>query len=139
MKLLLIGAGNMGGAMIQGLQQYDITVVQRNRKKAEELKEKFLSIKVVNEIPNIDGFIVILAVKPNALESLKIKGTAYGLISILAGVNIERLRNKIDTKYCVRAMPNMAAQVQKSATSMCGDKNYKYNWKIFLVKYGRRT
>ena len=29
MKLLLIGAGNMGGAMLQGLHVRDITVVER--------------------------------------------------------------------------------------------------------------
>ena len=34
MKILLIGAGNMGGAMLKGLHSYDITVVEAYQKKS---------------------------------------------------------------------------------------------------------
>jgi pyrroline-5-carboxylate reductase len=125
MKLLLIGAGNMGGAMLQGLHVYDITVVETYKPKIDKLRELFPKIKVVDSIPNIDGFIVILAIKPQSLNSLKIEGCADGLISILAGVTLKTLKSKIESKFYVRAMPNMAALVQKSATSLCGDKDLK--------------
>ena len=125
MKLLLIGAGNMGGAMLKGLSSYDITVVEAYEKRANELRELYPSITVVNEIPLIDDFIVILAIKPQSLEHLELKGFAKGLISILAGVTLSKLKSKIDAKAYVRAMPNMAAMVQKSATSLCGDEELK--------------
>lgn len=125
MKLLLIGAGNMGGAMLKGLSSYDITVVEAYEKRAQELQELYPSITVVNEIPLIDDFIVILAIKPQSLEHLELKGFAKGLISILAGVTLSKLKSKIDAKAYVRAMPNMAAMVQKSATSLCGDEELK--------------
>ena len=125
MKLLLIGAGNMGGAMLKGLSSYDITVVEAYEKRAKELRELYPSITVVNEIPLIDDFIVILAIKPQSLEHLELKGFAKGLISILAGVTLSKLKSKIDAKAYVRAMPNMAAMVQKSATSLCGDEELK--------------
>ena len=38
MKLLLIGAGNMGGAMLQGLHVKDITVVKAYPPRVEELQ-----------------------------------------------------------------------------------------------------
>ena len=125
MKLLLIGAGNMGGAMLQGLHVHDITVVEMYEPRAIELRDMFSDIKVVNKIPNLDGYIVILAIKPQSLDSLHVEGCADGLISILAGVKLEKLKNRIDSKSYVRAMPNMAALVRKSATSLCGDESLK--------------
>ena len=125
MKLLLIGAGNMGGAMLQGLHVYDTTVVEMNETRAHELRGIFPDIKVVNSIPNLDGFIVILAIKPQSLNSLHVEGCAKGVISILAGVTLEKIKLKIDSKSYVRAMPNMAALVRKSATSLCGDEELK--------------
>lgn len=121
MKLLLIGAGNMGGAMLQGLSQYEITVVEAYKPRVEELKEMYPNITIVDTIPNLDGFIVILAIKPQSLVSLETNGKAKGVISILAGVTLDKLKSKVDSEYYVRAMPNMAALVQKSATSLCGD------------------
>jgi len=125
MKLLLIGAGNMGGAMLQGLHVHNITVVEMYKPRADELSRIFPNIKVVNQIPKLDGFIVILAIKPQSLDSLDVDGCADGVISILAGVKLETLKAKIDSKSYVRAMPNMAALVRKSATSLCGDEELK--------------
>lgn len=121
MKLLLIGAGNMGGAMLKGLSTYDITVVESYEKRAHELQALYPLIKIVDKIPSLDDFVVILAIKPQSLEYLEVDGVADGLISILAGVTINRLKAKINANYYVRAMPNMAALVGKSATSLCGD------------------
>jgi len=125
MKLLLIGAGNMGGAMLKGLLSYDITVVVAHKKRVDELKKLYPKIKIVDKIPPLDDFLVILAIKPQSLESLHVEGQAKGLISILAGTKLEKLKAKIDAKYYIRAMPNMAALVQKSATSLCGDLELK--------------
>ncbi len=136
MKLLLIGAGNMGGAMLQGLQSYDITVVEAYPKRVDELKEMYPNLKIVDKIPPLDGFIVILAIKPQSFESLHVEGRAEGLISILAGTKLEKLKGKIDSKYYVRAMPNMAALVQKSATSLCGDMELKDRAIEILSSFG---
>jgi len=125
MKLLLIGAGNMGGAMLGGLHVKDITVVEAHEPRKKELKKLYPSIKILKEIPPLDGYIVILAIKPQSLVALEVNGVADGLISILAGVTLSRLKEKIDSKFYVRAMPNMAALVQKSATSLCGDSALK--------------
>ena len=125
MKILLIGAGNMGGAMLKGLKEYDITVVEKYQPRVDELKKLYPGISIVNEIPNLEGFIVILAIKPQTLSSLKTVGTAEALISILAGVNLQRLKNSIKAKSYIRAMPNIAALKQKAVISVCGDKEMK--------------
>lgn len=125
MKLLLIGAGNMGGAMLKGLHVYDVTAVVAHKQRADELKALYPSINILSSIPSLDEYIVILAIKPQSLDNLIVQGKAKGLISVLAGVTIERLKTKIDAESYVRAMPNMAASVQKSATSLCGDSDLK--------------
>jgi len=121
MKLLLIGAGNMGGAMLQGLHVKDITVVERDMARVCLLQERYPSIRIVQDIPSLEGYIVILAIKPQVFASLKTTGMAEGVISIMAGITLATLRQGIAAKHYIRSMPNMAALVCKSATSVCGD------------------
>lgn len=137
MKLLLIGAGNMGGAMLKGLQKYDITVVVRSKEKEQELKQLYPNVKIVNSIPCVDDFLVILAVKPKSLDDLQLKGEAKALISVLAGISLERLKSQIKAQYYIRAMPNMAAIKQKSATSLCGDESLKQDAIEILSSIGK--
>ncbi|MDD3325010.1 MAG: pyrroline-5-carboxylate reductase [Sulfurospirillaceae bacterium] len=125
MKLLLIGAGNMGAAMLKGLHVSDITVVESSSERVLLLQDMYPDIKIVSQIPKLDGYTVILAVKPQSFKSLKTTGHAKGVISIMAGVTLATLRENIDSKFYVRAMPNLAAMVQKSATSLCGDDELK--------------
>jgi len=125
MKLLLIGAGNMGGAMLQGLYVKDITVVERNEERAKKLLEKYPSIKVVSSTPSLEGYIVILAIKPQSFGSFQTKGIAEAVISVMGGITIEQLKAGIMAKHYIRSMPNKAALVCKSATSVCGDSSFK--------------
>lgn len=137
MKLLLIGAGNMGGAMLQGLHVKDITVVEAYQPRADELKTLFPTLKIVKEIPSLEGYLVILAIKPQSFMDFKTNGVAEGVISIMAGINLEKLKNGIKAKQYIRAMPNMAALVQKSATSLCGDVALKNEAIEVLSSIGR--
>lgn len=127
MKLLLIGAGNMGGAMLQGLHVKDITVVERQKSRADILQKLYPSLKIVQDIPSLEGYVVILAIKPQAFAGLQTQGVAEAVISIMAGINLETLKKGIKAKQYIRSMPNMAALVCKSATSLCGDVSFKQN------------
>ncbi|KFL33803.1 MULTISPECIES: pyrroline-5-carboxylate reductase [unclassified Sulfurospirillum] len=137
MKLLLIGAGNMGGAMLQGLHINDITVVEAYPTRAHELQTLYPTIKIVNEIPSLEGYLVILAIKPQSFSILHTKGIAEGVISIMAGVSLEKLKSGIMAKHYIRSMPNMAALVRKSATSLCGDDALKDKAIEVLSSIGR--
>ncbi len=125
MKILLIGAGAMGGAMLAGLDNYDIEVVEANEKRRCELVSLYPKVKLLDAIPPLDGYIVLLAIKPQSLSSLEVSGEAEALISILAGVPIKRLKEKIDAKAYIRAMPNIAAIKRKAVTSVTGDESFK--------------
>jgi len=125
MKLLLIGAGNMGGAMLEGLQKYDVTTVVRTQEKRDKLTSVYPNITILDSIPPLDGYITILAIKPQALSSIEISGEAKALISILAGTPLAKIKEKIKANAYIRAMPNIAALKQKSVTSVCGDERFK--------------
>ena len=125
MELLLIGAGNMGSAMLKGFSKFNVTVVEKSGTRAKELKEQFDGVEVLNEIPNLSGKIVVLAVKPQTLPLLEVSGEAEAVVSILAGTPIAKLKEKIDAKYYIRAMPNIAALNLKSVTSVVGDVEFK--------------
>lgn len=137
MKLLLIGAGNMGGALLSGLKEYDTTVIEKNKTRTSELKKLYPNIKILEKIPNIDDFIVILAIKPQALSLLKTTGKAKGVISILAGVSIQRLKEAILAEQYIRAMPNIAAIKQKAVVSICGDIGLKNTALTILETIGK--
>ena len=125
MKLLLIGAGNMGGAMIPGLLDHDLTVVEAWEARRSELAARYPGLKLLPEIPSLEGYVVILAIKPQSLATLETEGEAEALLSILAGTPLAKLRAKVRAKAYIRAMPNIAALKQKSVTSVTGDTAFR--------------
>jgi len=125
MKILLIGAGNMGGAMLSGLERYDVTVVEAYAPRAEELRALYPNVTVMDTVPSVEGYVVILAIKPQSLGSLVCEGEAEAVISILAGTALEKIRGAVAAKAYIRAMPNLAALKRKSVTSVCGDTAFK--------------
>ena len=137
MKLLLIGAGNMGGAMLAGLDRGDMTVVEAYAPRAEELKKLYPEITVLDTIPPLDGYVVILAVKPQSLGGMTFEGEAEALISILAGTPLSVLREKVHAKAYIRAMPNIAAIKQKAVTSVTGDVVFKDEALSILSSIGK--
>lgn len=124
--LTFIGNGNMALAIAQGLKEdYQIEVVGRTPQNLEKF-EKALG-KSINKHPlkgfDISGKSIIFGVKPQNLSevSAQLQGKAKTFYSILAGTTLENLKNSIKAENYVRAMPNMAASVQKSMTTLTGD------------------
>lgn len=131
-KLTFIGNGNMAKAMIKGLLgKYEIEVLGRNSKTLEMLKSEMPSIDIlkIDDKTYIDGKNIILCVKPNSLNelALKLNGKANSLYSVLAGVKLETLKEKISSKNYIRTMPNIAATFLKSMTTITGDETLKTN------------
>jgi len=130
-KLLsFIGNGNMALAIAVGLKdRYEIEVIGRDQDKLEHF-EKALGKNIQKH--SLEGFdisnkTIIFAVKPQNLEevSAKLKGKAQTLYSILAGTTVEKLQKYIPANSCVRAMPNMAAALAKSMTTLTGSLEQK--------------
>ncbi|MDR3347232.1 MAG: pyrroline-5-carboxylate reductase [Helicobacteraceae bacterium] len=125
MKLLLIGAGNMGGALLSRWAQiHDVTVVETNSKQARLLEESHRCRAIAGEA-DVTGAIVILAVKPQAIESVRARGKAEAIVSIMAGIELSVIKERFSADRYARAMPNLAALYGKSATALCGDESFK--------------
>jgi len=128
--ITFIGSGNMGLSIAQGLKgKYNIEVVGRDMKKLDAF-EKALDVHVDKYLLadfDISDKTVLLCVKPNNVEEVgkKLSGKARVLFSVLAGTTVEKLKKSIKSKAVVRAMPNLAASVGASMTTLTGDHRYK--------------
>ena len=139
--ITFIGNGNMGLSIARGLKdQYRIEVVGRNMSRLEAF-EKALGLNIDKYL--LDDFdmtdkTVLLCVKPaNVGEvSAKLKGKARVVFSVLAGTSLEKLKQYFNTNAVVRTMPNLAASVGRSMTTLTGDAYYKQQAESLLGAIG---
>ena len=128
--ITFIGNGNMGLSIAKGLVgKYNIEVVGRNMDKLNAF-ETALDHKIDKYLLdnfNISDKTILFCVKPANLEevSKKLKGKARVVFSVLAGTTVEKLKSHLKTEGVVRCMPNLAASVGKSMTTLTGDIAYK--------------
>lgn len=129
MKIAIIGAGNMGGAIARGLAKgslvrvEDIRVSNPSPGKLEALKAEFPDMQVTSDnseaVAGAD--IVVLAVKPwlvgEVLNKLQLKETQM-LISIAAGIKLGDLWQLLGQKGnpLFRVIPNTAISEMQSMT-----------------------
>ncbi|HEY5704407.1 MAG TPA: pyrroline-5-carboxylate reductase [Terrimicrobiaceae bacterium] len=129
MRYAFLGAGKMAMALIQGMLRAnlcsasEITVSSRSRAALENLAEA-AGIRAVasNAEAVADADTVVLCVKPgDAFKALEEAGaTLEGrlLLSVVAGLRIASLREAAAGCRVIRAMPNTAAMVGRSATAI---------------------
>ena len=128
--ITFVGNGNMALSIAKGLKEnYKIEVVGRNLEKLKKF-EKELGINIDKHLINgfdIEGKTLLFCVKPANVEdvSLKFKGKARVVYSVLAGTSVEKLRSNLNTNAVVRTMPNLAASVGESMTTLTGDTAFK--------------
>lgn len=129
MKILVIGAGNMGLTYAEGiaksalLANKKLKIYDTDPKKIEILKEEGLFdvySKLDDCLPSAD--IVFLAVKPYHSDVLfqemaPLINQEQLFVSLMAGVNIKSIQNSLGVKKVVRTMPNLPAKVGKGVTS----------------------
>ncbi len=139
--ITFIGNGNMALSIAKGLKEkYKIEVVGRDIKKLEQF-EKNIGVSIEKHLLN--GFdstdkTVILCVKPANVEEIseKIKGRARVIFSVLAGTSLEKLRTNLNPHALIRTMPNLAASVSKSMTTLTGDEAFRDEAKELLGAIG---
>lgn len=124
-SILILGCGNMGGAMLAGwlaagLDPARFTVVD------PYLAEAPAGVRLLREVPQERFDCVLLGVKPQALdEAAPALAGAIGpdtlLLSILAGTEIASLRARLPSAGAiVRVMPNLAAAIGRSPMGLVG-------------------
>jgi pyrroline-5-carboxylate reductase len=128
--ITLIGNGNMALSIAKGLKKnYNIEVVGRDPQKLNTFEEA-LGV-TIQKSPlqnfNSEGKTLLLCVKPNHRQevSKQLQGRAKLIISVLAGVSIETLKKTFNANQTVRAMPNLAASLGASMTTLTGDNEAK--------------
>ncbi len=126
-SLLMIGAGNMGGAMLTGwlatgLDPAQVTICDPG------LETVLNGIKLVKSIDNGALFDwVLIAIKPQMLRDvapaiIPAIGSGTRVFSILAGVGLDVLRAWFPVaRSIVRVMPNLAAAIGKSPVALVGE------------------
>ena len=119
MRIGIIGFGNMGSALGEGLSRvWEVIAFDVDRSKSEKALK--LGIGWANSLDFLveNAQFILLAVKPKdakeVLESLKgkLKGNKV-LISIVAGVSLKRIEEILGEEKIIRCMPNLAVAVGK--------------------------
>lgn len=135
MKVLVIGAGNMGLTYSEGMSQSPLLnrrklMIHDVSKETIELlrKEEHFDVfeKIEDCLPNAD--IVFIAVKPYHCEELFENIKPYVnkhqiFVSLMAGVTIEKIQDLLGIDKVVRTMPNLPAKVGKGVTSFTESEN----------------
>ncbi len=127
MKIAVIGAGNMGGAIIRGLvasrrlAPEDVTAVAVHDKTLNAMRALGVQATADAAQAVADADIVLLAVKPWLVESVAAQTApavrADALIgSVAAGIGFETLTSHFGDKPLFRIMPNTAVTVGEGMT-----------------------
>jgi len=126
-RLCCVGGGKMGEALIQGLlsarvyRAQEIRVVDTDPARREHFETRY-RIGAGETVQAADLF--LLAVKPKDMETAlgMLKDRVWEntpLVSIAAGISTDWISERLGPgRKVVRAMPNAAALVQKSATGL---------------------
>ncbi|MDD2199759.1 MAG: pyrroline-5-carboxylate reductase [Bacteroidales bacterium] len=134
-KIAIIGAGNIGGAIVSGLLKSnfvsagDMFVTDRQENVLNEVKKLGVNIAESNYDAVKVSKVIIVAVKPSGLEQVfgEIRGLLNEekiLVSVAAGVGIKELIRMCGSDiHIFRAMPNTAMSLQESLTFISVNSN----------------
>jgi pyrroline-5-carboxylate reductase len=124
--LALVGAGKMGGAMLEGwlalgLDPHNVVVVEpQPSQEIAALSQKGIALNPpAGAISNIGT--VVLAVKPQVAADVMpsvaaMTGTGTLVLSIMAGKTLDFLQSALPNAAIVRAMPNTPAAIGRGIT-----------------------
>ena len=127
-NLLLVGCGNMGGAMLsgwlrQGHDPRSIMVIDPKKPQADGVR---WFTELPAELPAPD--VVVLAVKPQMLATVApgldpLIGSDTIVLSVLAAIEFATLRQRLSRAgTIVRAVPNLPASIGQGITALAGDR-----------------
>jgi pyrroline-5-carboxylate reductase len=133
-RLLLVGGGKMGAALLTGwleggLAVANVAVVEPDAANAAKLGAQ--GLVVVGDVSGLPGdfmpHIIVFAVKPQVMNAVAplYKYLAAGgavVLSIAAGVPIARFESHLGAVPVVRSMPNTPAAIGRGMTVACANK-----------------
>lgn len=136
MELSIIGGGNLGQAIADGLlstgylRPGELTITRRRPEKLSRFADMGVTVTADNVEAVADADMVILAVKPyQVLEVVAaIKDTLKPdtiLVSVVSGIELDQLSEAVGQKCpVVRAMPNTAIAIRQSMTCVAAKSSH---------------
>jgi pyrroline-5-carboxylate reductase len=130
MKIGFIGGGNMAEALLKGMTSQgmkDIIVSEPREERRQYLEKTYGAATTGANREVVDtSDIIILAIKPQNIDEVvnEISTSVTEnktVVSIAAGIKLDYLTSRLNTKKIVRVMPNTPALVQEgmSVMSLC--------------------
>lgn len=122
----IIGYGKMAKAIACGLNgKFRLEIIGRDKEKIERFiqENNLLNTTSLNIQSTIDikDKIIILAIKPYALEYFKYENQGKVVFNIMAGVSIAKLKSVLDSQSYCRVMPNIASLVGSGVSVIYSD------------------
>jgi len=146
-KITIIGAGNLGKAIADGLlisglvKEQDLTLTRRDTAKLAAYSEKGVNVSSDNTEAIKQSKIIILCVKPHKFkgiveELIPALNNNHIVISTVTGLGLNDISEIINKDISIfRAMPNTAISIQESMTCISSknidDKNIEFVTGIF--------
>ncbi|NQU99566.1 MAG: NAD(P)-binding domain-containing protein [Parcubacteria group bacterium] len=140
-KIGILGFGNMGQTIAQILlknNDYEVFYCDRDNKEID-------NTSYCSNLSNLfeKSEIIILSVKPQIFNDIESDLEKYSnknhiIISIMAGVKIDTIKNSVNTNNIIRSMPNLALRYKESLTgwksySECSEEAREKAQKIFSL------
>lgn len=134
MKIAIVGCGNMGMAFAKSFIQYDLVkrddllLIEKSTHRTEVLKTEKSGIVVDTIGPRVgEADLIILSVKPQDFggvhEALRAVIQPNQLVlSIMAGIPMAQIQEKLGHSLVVRAMPNTPAMLGMGITGFTAAK-----------------
>ncbi len=128
MRIGFIGSGNMAEAIIAGMiksdfPKKDILILDVNQERIDLMVEKHKVSSIDIDSFFLEADIIVLAVKPQIIEKVLITyknhiRKDHLLISIAAGITIDKILSLSSTEKIVRVMPNTPALISMGISAL---------------------
>jgi len=129
MNILIIGGGNMGLTYAKAFINSHVVspdqlmiLEKKNADKISDLEDLKLAKVSTDQFIVKDAELIILSVKPQDVSALFSDIKAYInsqqiILSIMAGITIESIKNGLEVTKVIRAMPNLPSQIGVGMTA----------------------
>jgi pyrroline-5-carboxylate reductase len=135
-SVAILGVGNLGRALAVGWTERGpyrpecVTLTRRRHEKIADLAARGHPVLADNVEAVQRSELIVLGVQPQQIDGLLdqissvLDPTRHRLISVVSGVSIARIRQRVGPKIpVVRAMPNMAVSIGESMTCIAADEH----------------
>ena len=128
MKIAIVGCGNMGMAFAKSFLQYnlvrkeDLLLIEKNSGRCDTLRAEKTGVVVDTIGPRLSEYdLIILSVKPQDFSGVQdalrdVIQPRQVVLSIMAGIPMALIQERLNHKLVVRAMPNTPAMLGMGIT-----------------------